>query len=96
MATSMPMSDIIEPSGIDLLDFLPFGGSFDLPSTSASPYAIPDRRPYDDLEGLPQIGDAEAGPSGRFINEVSTPMLAVCWTNRADAPFCMSLDALIG
>ena len=77
MATSLPLQEISEPSGIDLLDFLPFGGSFDLPSTATAPYTIPDRRPFDDLEGLPQIGDAEAGPTGRYVNEVSVPMLNI-------------------
>ena len=73
MATSLP-PDVLEPSGVDFLDFLPFGGSFDLPSTATPPYAIPDRHAFNGLDGGPQIGDAEAGPSGRYRDEVSTPM----------------------
>ena len=72
MATSLP-PDTLETSAIDFLDFLPFGGSFDLPSTSTPPYAIPDRLSFEAFDGGVQIGDAEAGPSGRYRDEVSFP-----------------------
>lgn len=39
MSASLPTrsADLIDPPSFDLLDFLPFGGSFDLPGSSTAP-----------------------------------------------------------